>query len=166
MSLSPQATVFDVLNEFGTAVAGIGPWSVFNNGGVTSGMVADKINSANSVLQGWTGVGGTNGSVLSNTQQKWFEVNYAAAALAANLAGLTITDGFNVTLGGLAVQRVTAQQATYTKFIQDHMTIAKEVVKMLHPWFFPYQSTYAQGYDEYGNPVTYWNVSNARDYGG
>jgi len=166
MSLQPQAQVQDVLNEFGSAVAGTGPYSIFNNANITSGMISSKINFANSYLQGWTGTGGSSGSVLTNTQVKWFEVNYASAMLAADMAGLTITDGFNVSLGGLAVQRVTAQQATYKKFIEDHLTVAKEVIKMLHPWFFPYNSAFPQGYDEYGNPVTYWNVSNARDYGG
>ena len=165
MSLAPQAGVYDVINEF-VAVSGTAPFTLFNNANVSSGMIADKINAANSYLQGWVGLGGQAGSVLQNTQQKWFEVNYAAATLAANLAGLTVTDGFNVTLGGLAVQRVTAQTQAYKQFIENHMLVAQEVIKMLHPWFWVYGPNFPQGYDERGNPVTYWNVSQARDYGG
>ena len=167
MSLGVQSTVFDLANEFLATSGAV--FTLFNNANVSSGVLYDKLTEANATLQGWTGVGVSGagvGNALAAEQIKRFEVNYAAARLAANLAGLTITDGFNVNLGGLSVQRVTAQQATYKAFIDNHFMVAKEYIKMLHPWFLVYNSVTPQGYDENGAPVTYWNTSQARDYGG
>ena len=166
MSLGTVATVFDVANEFLAQSGAV--FTLFNNSNVASGVIYSKIQEANASLQGWTGVGGpsSNPSVLGNQWVKQYEVQYAAGVLAANLAGLTITDGFNVTAQGLAISRQGAQQKTYEDFIRNHLMIAKEYMKMLHPWFFVYNSAQPQGFDEYGNPVSYWDVSQARDFGG
>jgi hypothetical protein len=166
MSLVPQAKVSDVVSEFSFVsgmAAGTGPFTLMNVANVSSGQIYDRITEANAFLQQAVGLGG---STPPNAWQvecvKRFEVAYASAHLASNLIGVVITDGFNVTTGGIAIQRQTAQQQGYVQFIKDHLNNAMEWRKMLHPWFFVNVPTNPQGSDEYGNPVGYWSVSPPR----
>lgn len=161
MSLQPQAVVNDIVLECGAQ--GAGPYTFFNFPGVTSGQVYDKITEANAALQGWTGTGATvSPNALVKEQTKRFEVAYGSARLAADLIGITITDGFNYNLGGLAVQRAGAQMQAYTKFIDDHLKTAKWYIEMLHQWFWVMNPDVPQGWTERNTPVTSWSVSNPR----
>lgn len=161
MSLVPQAKVSDVVSEMNGT--GTGPYTIFNVSNVSSGQVYDRITEANAYLQNAVGLGGATPTNAVQTEAiKRFEVAFAAAHLASNLVGVIITDGFNVTTGGIAIQRQTAQQQAYVNFIKDHIVIFKDWEKKLHPWFFPGSPTYPQGSDEYGNPVGYWSVSPPR----
>lgn len=161
MSLVTQATVADVVSEFkGT---GTGPYTLFNVSNVTSGQIYDKITQANAMLQNFTGQGGAaSPNALVTEGIKRFEVAMGSAYLASDLAGIIITDGFNVTTGGIAIQRQSAQQQAYTSFIKDHLALAQWWIRALHPWFFPGSPDSPQGTDEYGNPVGYWRVSPSR----
>lgn len=160
-NLGTQATVSDIVSEFNGT--GTGPYTLFNAPSITSGQIYDKITEANATLQGWTGAGQSGVTdALQVEQIKRFEVNYASARLAADIIGVNITDGFNVTMGGLAVQRANVQTQTYIQFINDHLTVAKEYIKMLHPWFYVYNSTNPEGSNEFGNSPVYWTTSNPR----
>ena len=163
MSLQVQAVVNDVVLEMNAQ--GTGPYTVFNVPGITSGQIYDKLTEANAALQGWTNAGATptaSISALAKEQVKRFEVAYACARLGADLIGIEITDGFNYNLGGLAVQRAGAQMQAYTAFIKDHLDIAKEYIKMLHPWFWVMNPDVPQGWTENNTPVTTWSVSSPR----
>ncbi len=156
-----QAQVTDIVSECNGA--GSGPYTIFNVSNVSSGQIYDRITEANAFLQQSVGLGGATPVNAWQTECiKRFEVAYASAHLASNLIGVIITDGFNVTTGGIAIQRQTAQQQAYVRFITDHLNNAMEWRKMLNPWFYPGSPTYPQGSDEYGNPVGYWNTSPAR----
>jgi hypothetical protein len=160
-TLQTQAKVSDVVSECNGT--GTGPYTIFNNAGITSGQIFDKVTQANAALQQAVGLGSTTPSDPALVEGiKRFEVAMGSAYLAADLIGVVITDGFNVTTGGIAIQRQGAQQQAYTKFIADHLALAKMWITWLHPWFFVQNPTYYQGSDEYGNPVGYWNVSPPR----
>jgi hypothetical protein len=138
---------------------------LFNVAGVTSGAINDKITEANAALQGWVGssiVTQATTDNLAKEQVKRFEVNYGSARLAADLIGVVITDGFNVTLAGTAVQRANVQVQGYMNFIKEHMDTAKWYIKMLHQWYFVFNPDFPTGFDEMGTPVTYWSVSQAQ----
>lgn len=158
-----QAVVADVLLEFNTS--GAGPIYTIWNTQVTSGQVYDKITEANAMLQNWVGAGTVNAAVAGNAvakeNVKRYEVNYGSARLAAELAGVIVTDDFNVTIGGLALQREQAAFNEYQAFIKNHLDIAQYYIKALHQWFFPYNPTMAQGVNEYGAPIGYWSTSMA-----
>lgn len=136
--------------------------TIFNVPNITSGQVYDKLTQANAYLQQWTSVGGVTPSDVQQVEAiKRFEVNFASAYLAADLAGVLITDGFNITTGGIAVARETAMFNQYSKFIEDHLTLMKMWLAALHPWTSVQVPNYAQGYNEYGNPVSYWGTASA-----
>ena len=158
MSLVTQAVVTDVVSEFNGT--GSGPYTLFNVGGITSGQIYDKITEANMSLQSWVALGGTTPVNVFQTEQiKRFEVCYASARLAADLIGVVITDGFNYAEGGISIQRTTAEYNTYTRFIQDHLAIAKEYIKAFNPWFYVQNSVNPEGTTNFGTPVQYWNIS-------
>ena len=158
MSLVTQAVVTDIVSEFNAA--GTVPYTLFNVGGITSGQIYDKITEANMALQSWVGLGGAATTSPFQTEQvKRFEVCYASARLAADLIGVTITDGFNYSEGGISIQRTTAMRDTYIRFISDHLAIAKEYLKAFNPWFYVYNSVNPEGTTNMGTPVEYWNVS-------
>ena len=162
MSLVTQAIVGDVVSEFNGSYtsSGTGPFTLFNVGGITSGQIYDKITEANMSLQSWVALGSATPTSLFQTEQiNRFEVCYASARLAADLIGVVITDGFNYAEGGISVQRTTAEYNTYTRFIQDHLAIAKEYIKAFNPWFYVYNSVNPEGSTNTGSPVNYWNVS-------
>jgi hypothetical protein len=141
---------------------GVGPYSLFNVNGITSGQIYDKITEANGALQGWVGssiVTQATTDALAKEQVKRFEVNYASARLAADLIGVMITDGFNVALAGTSIQRVTAQTQGYLNFIKEHMDTSKWYIKMLHQWYFVFNPDYPTGFTEWGNPTQYWKTS-------
>ena len=160
-AISPRAVVSDVTAEcFAT---GTGPYTFFNVAGVTSGQISDKITEANAMLQAQVGLGSTAPSDAAVSEGvKRFEVNYASARLAADLIGVIITDGFNLTTGGISVQRFGAEFQTYEKFIKDHLEIAKWWIQALHPRFFIGNPDNQQGTTERGTPVTTWSVSQSR----
>ena len=162
MSLSTKANITDVISEFnGINYPLSGVATLFNVGGVTSGQIYDKITEAAATLQMWIGTGpyGAGQSAQNNEMVKRFEVVYAAARLANDLLGAgTITDGFNFAMEGTSVSRLGANVQPYTAFIKDHLAIAKYYVQALHQWFFVYNPSFPQGFNEYGQPVTYWNV--------
>ena len=161
-NLGTIATVSDVVSEF--LGSGSGPYTLLNAAGITSGQIYDKITEANATLQGWTSVGVSGVTdALQKEQIKRFETVYATARLAADLIGINVTDGFNVSLAGLAIQRYNAQHQTYLEFIKQHLSIAQYYIKMLHPWFFVFNSDFPQGYSEMGTPVTYWSTSEISD---
>jgi hypothetical protein len=164
LPLAPQAVVNDVVSETnGQPLGSAGPWTIFNTAGVTSGQIYDKITQANAMLQQATGLGAVTPSDAQQKEAvKRYEVAHASAYLASDLIGVIITDGFNVTTGGIAIQRQGAQFQTYVQFIKDHLGLAQMWVKMLHPWFFVSSPSNPQGSDEYGNPVGYWSVSPPR----
>lgn len=163
-AIETQALVGDLVSECNGT--GTGPFTLFNTAGVTSGQVYDKIAEANANLQGWIGAGQVNSAFAGNPVSKIFvksyEVNYGSARLAASLAGIIITDDFNVTIGGLAIQREQAAFNEYQAFVKNHLMIAQEIIKMLHQWFFPYNPTMPQGVNEFGAPVTYWSTTGSR----
>ena len=160
MSLVTQAQVSDIQAEFNGSVNSSGIYTLFNVGGITSGQIYDKITESNMALQSWVSLGGaTPVSVFQTEQIKRFEVCYASARLAADIIGVVITDGFNFSEGGITVNRQNAEYLTYTRFITDHMTIAKEYIKAFNPWFYSPNSTMPQGLTNEGTPVSYWSVS-------
>ena len=93
---------------------------------------------------------------------KRFEVNYGAAKLAQTILGIVTTDGFNYSVAGLDVQRFGAQFQTYTKFIDDHLEVARSYIKMLHQWFIVFNPDLAEGVNERGTPIHYWSTSPSR----
>ena len=160
-AISPRAVVLDVINEFGAS--GATPVTLFNVSNVSSGMIYDKITEANAMLQAQVGLGSTAPSDAAVSEGvKRFEVNYASARLAADLIGVIITDGFNLTTGGISVQRFGAEFQTYEKFIKDHLEIAKWWIQALHPRFFIGNPDNPQGTTERGTPVTTWSVTQSR----
>lgn len=160
MSLSPQAVVADIVTEMNGT--GAGPYTIFDVGGVTSGLISNMINEANMVLQSWVGIGSVSGTALLNEQIKRFETNYASAKVASALIGIITVDGFNYSVGGLAVQRSAPKTQVYESFIKTKLEIAKEYILMLHDRFLVYNPTNAQGYNEHGNPVGYWSTASSR----
>lgn len=162
MSLQPQASVLDVVSEMnGTPTTGNGPYTIFDNGGVTGAQISGAIYEANMVLQTWIGIGSQSGSALLNEQIKRFETNYASAKVAANIIGIIAIDGFNYSVGGLDVQRMGAKFQTYELFIRKKLEIAKEYVIMLHDRFFVYNTLLPQGSNEFGGAVSYWRTAGA-----
>jgi hypothetical protein len=161
MSLMPQATVADIVSEFnGQSFLLSGTFTLFNVGGVTSGQIYDKITEANMTLQSWVSLGSnTNPNPFQKEQIKRFEVAYGSARMAADLLGIVITDGFNYSEGGVSVQRQAAIAGAYKEFIDDHLMIAKEYIKAFHQWFWVYNPTANEGYNNNGTPVGYWSTS-------
>lgn len=162
MSLVTQAVVNDLVSE--CAGTGTGPYTIFNVAGVTSGQIYDKITESNMYLQSMVSLGGASvsGNAYAVEQIKRFEVNYGAARLAADLFGVTITDGFNYNLGGLAVQRAGAQAQAYTAFIKNHLDVAKQYLVAFHQWFWVFSPDWPQGFRENGTLNGYWSVANPR----
>lgn len=160
MPVTPIAIPSEVVTECNGT--GTGPYSVFDVAGVTSGAINDKIREANVTLQGFIGDAASGTNTLLNEQVKRFEVNYAAAKLAASLVGVVITDGFNVGLGGLEIQRMGAKFQTYVEFIKEHLNTSKWYLIFLQEHFYVYNSEFPTGYNERGTPINYWSTSNAR----
>lgn len=129
--------------------------------GVTSGQISAAINEANAFLQGFIG-GTVSGDAVLNEQVLRFEVNYASAKVLLQIFGGTTTDGFNYSVGGLAVQRLGAKLPVYEQEINTRMALAKHYITILHEWFIAFNPTYATGYTERGVPVTYWSTSQPR----
>jgi len=166
MVLDPQAQVSDVVTELhGSAPTASSTYTIFNVPNVTSGEIYGKITEANAALQQWTGQGSTTPTDAQAIECiKRYETNFAAAKVAADIIGVIATDGFNVTTGGISIQRTTAEIQTYTKFIKDHMDLAAWWIKQLHPWFYLGTPSFPEGFDEYGNPIGYWSVSQGANW--
>ena len=163
MSLITQATVGDISAEMNGTSGANSTYTIWNQAGVTSGQIYDKITEANMYLQSLVSLGGASGATAFQREQiKRFEVVYGAARLAADLIGVNITDGFNYNIGGLAVQRAGAQMASYTKFIDEHLAVAKAYLSAFHQWFFVFTPDFPQGYKETGTPVQYWQTTTPR----
>ena len=160
MPLLPQATVSDVVTECNGT--GAGPYTIFDNGGVTAGLISGAIFEANALLQAWTSLGATSGDAVTNEQIRRFETNYASAKVAANIIGIISIDGFNYSVGGLDVQRMGAKFQTYELFIRKKLDLAEYWIKALRDRSQDVIPTYAQGTNEYGNPIGYWSTSNPR----
>lgn len=160
MPVTPIAVVSEIVTECNGT--GTGPYTIFDQGGITSGQISEKITEANAILQGWIGAAASGTSTLLNEQIKRFEVNYAAARLGASIIGIVTTEGFNVGLGGLDIQRMGAKFQTYVEFIRNHLETAKWYLIVLREWFFVYNPDEPLGYNERGNPITYWSTSQSR----
>ena len=163
MPLQPQASVLEIVSEMnGTPTTGTGPYTIFDNGGVTGALISGAIYEANAMLQAWTGLGGVSGDAVTNEQIRRFETNYASAKVAANIIGIISIDGFNYSVGGLDVQRMGAKFQTYELFIRKKLDLAEYWIKALRDRSQDVIPTYAQGTNEYGNPIGYWSTANPR----
>lgn len=163
MPLQPQASVLEVVIEMnGTPTTGTGPYTIFDNGGVTGALISGAIYEANALLQAWTGLGGTSGDAVTNEQIRRFETNYASAKVCANVVGIITIDGFNYSVGGLDVQRMGAKFQTYELFIRKKLELAEYWINALRDRSKDVIPDQVQGVNEYGAPITYWSVSSPR----
>jgi len=158
----PVSNVQDVVNELngrGSGLSGVG-FTIWDTAAVTSGQVSDKITEADAYLRNMVGSGPSDATgTFEQSLAKGFEINYAASRLLASIAGIQVTDGFNVNLGGTQVQMTQAKFQQYKEGIEKRFEVSKNYIIALHQWFFIYNPEQAQGLDEFGTPVSYWNTS-------
>ena len=159
MSWTSGASVQDVLTELNVSGT-TGPFTVFGVGGVLSGTIFEHVRGATAM---WTQLLGDG---LRTSTDTWvlealarFETHHASATLGG---GQLVTDGFNYSLGGMDVQRVGALQEGYRKKMEQAMEVSKRYLEYLRERAFVFNPTTAWGKNEQGQPVTYWNTTQAR----
>lgn len=162
MSWTSGATVTDVLtalNVSGTT----GPFTVYGVGGVLSGTINEAIRGATAYWMALLGDG------LRTSTDAWtlealarFETHYAAHTLLGGLRGQLTTDGFNVSLGGMDIQRAGVLMDTFKEEIRRQQDIATRIIEWLRERAFIFQPTSAEGWTATGSPVTYWRTTEAR----
>lgn len=159
----PRAVVGDLVIELNMVSGANSTFTIYDNAGITSGMINSYLNEAHYFLDAHVG-GGAEDASDTDTQNivKAFEINYASARLLSSLIGIVITDGFNYSVGGLDIQRMGAKFQTYDVMIRVRLDVAKSIYRQLYDWFYVYNPTVAQGLNERGTPVTYWSVNQGR----
>ena len=157
-----QSSVIDVVNDL-NGVSGASNTYVIYNAVISSGNIYDAILEADGYLRGWVGNGpSTSTNSLTLDQVKRFEVNYAAMKTLMKVEGIITTDGHNFALGGTAIQRTQAQSNTFQSEITKRKDLVDQYIKMLHEWFIVYNPNFPQGFNENGNPISYWSTASQR----
>ena len=158
----PVSTIGDITSELNSRepVVSGATFTIWDTAGITSGQISDKITEADAYLRNMVGSGPSDATgTFEQSLAKGFEINYAAARLLASIAGIMVTDGFNVNMGGTQIQQQAAKFQQYKEGIEKRLDISKNYIIALHQWFFIYNPEQAQGLDEFGTPVSYWNTS-------